>query len=84
MFKKDSMVLGVAYGALLPALVFAYRYFMQQHVGVRQENMMLYFSAIALNLIGLRFAYRYPAERLAKGLMASSFIIFILVFYLSK
>lgn len=78
------MVLGMVYGAVLPALIFAFVVFKQQHVGLGKEHLALYFGAIAINLIGLRFAYRYSAERLAKGLMSSSFIIFLLVFYLAK
>ncbi len=84
MFKKDSILLGILAGICLPGLVLLVNFLVHQQLAIQKSNDVYYFAAIALNLIAVRFAYTYHVERLARGIIASSFVIFVLVFYLSK
>lgn len=84
MFKKDSVLVGILAGLCLPALVLVGHYLVQQQWVPQKSNSAYYLGAIALNLLALRFAYTSSLDRTARGLMASSFVICVLVFYLSK
>lgn len=84
MFKKDSILLGILAGICLPGLVLLVNFLVHQQLAIKKSNDVYYFAAIALNLIALRFAYTYQLERLARGIIASSFVICLLVFYFSK
>jgi hypothetical protein len=84
MFKKDSILVGILAGICLPGLVLLVNFLVHQQFAIQKSNDVYYFAAIALNLIAVRFAYTYHVERLARGIIASSFVICLLVFYLSK
>ena len=84
MFKKDSILLGILAGICLPGLVLLVNFLVHQHWAIQKSYDVYYFIAVALNLIAVRFAYTYQLERLARGIIASSFVICLLVFYLSK
>ena len=84
MFKKDSILLGILAGICLPGLVYLIHFLVHQQWAIQKSNAVYYFIAIALNLIAVRFSYSYQLERLARGILASSFVICLLVFYLSK
>ena len=84
MFKKDSILVGILAGICLPGLVLLVNFLVHQQLAIEKSNDVYYFAAIALNLIAVRFAYTYHVERLARGIIASSFVICLLVFYLSK
>ncbi|MFM6954908.1 MAG: hypothetical protein ACKOWL_07970 [Sphingobacteriaceae bacterium] len=84
MFNKDSSLLGALYGVFLPALVAAGQFLLYHSFSLQRNNVVYYFAAIALNLVVIRFAYTYKLERMARGLMASSFVVSLLIFYLSK
>ena len=84
MFKKDSILLGILAGICLPGLVLLVNFLVHRQWAIQKSYDVYYFAAIALNLIAVRFAYTYQLERLARGIIASSFVIFVLVFYLSK
>ena len=84
MFKKDSILLGIFAGICLPGLVLLVNFLVYKQLAIQKSNDVYYFAAIALNLIAVRFAYTYQLERLARGIIASSFVICLLVFYLSK
>ena len=84
MFKKDSILLGILAGICLPGLVLLVNFLVYQQWAIQKSYDVYYFAAIALNLIAVRFAYTYQLERLARGIIASSFVICLLVFYLSK
>lgn len=84
MFKKDSILLGILAGICLPGLVLLVNFLVHKQWAIEKSNDAYYFVAIALNLIAVRFAYTYQLERLVRGILASSFVICLLVFYLSK
>ena len=84
MFKKDSILLGILAGLCLPGLVYLIHFLVQQQWALQRNTTAYYLVAIALNLIAVRFSYSYQLERLARGILASSFVICLLVFYLSK
>lgn len=65
-------------------LVLAVQFFNYQPVRLGPNNSALFFVAVAVNLILVRFAHVANAERLSKGLLAISFAVFLLVFYFSK
>lgn len=84
MFKKDSILLGVLAGICLPGLVYLIHFLVQHQWALQRNTTAYYLVAIALNLIAVRFSYSYQLERLARGILVSSFVICLLVFYLSK
>lgn len=84
MFKKDSILLGILAGICLPGLVLLINFLVHQQLAIQKSNDVYYFVAIAFNLIAVRFAYTYHVERLARGIIVSSFVICLLVFYFSK
>jgi hypothetical protein len=84
MFKKDSILLGILAGISLPGLMYLIHFLVQQQWAIQRNTTAYYLVAIALNLIAVRFSHSYQLERLAKGILASSFVICLLIFYLSK
>lgn len=84
MFKKDSILLGILAGICFPGVLLLVNFLVHQRWAIQKSNDVYYFAAIALNLIAVRFAYSYQLERLARGILASSFVICLLVFYFSK
>jgi len=84
MFKKDSILLGILAGICLPGFVYLIHFLLQQQWALQRNTTAYYLVAIALNLIAVRFSYSYQFERLARGILVSSFVICLLIFYLSK
>ncbi len=82
MFKKDNVFIGVALGLLLPAIAWLLVEQLKKNVSFFAKDDLLYIGCIAINLILVRYFFKYDKENTARGIVASTFVCaFIFFFY---
>lgn len=82
---KDSIILGIALGAIFPLLAYfisdftdiGTTYFSQKPIGI-------YVLAAVANLVAVRFIYRSGREATAKGIVLITFIAMVAMVFLFR
>ena len=78
MFKKDKFIYGLIGGLLLPALAWSYEGCITD--SANHKN-IIFFISIGLNLLIIRLAYKKELTQTANGLMLTSFLAAMALFY---
>ena len=81
MFKKDNVFIGVALGLLLPGIAWYFVEILKKNVRFFEKDDLLYIGCIALNLIAVRFLFKYDKENTARGIVASTFVCALIFFF---
>jgi hypothetical protein len=77
---KNNYVVGVLIGLILPLLAyFMDAVFFKGHI-IPDKPGVLYLIAAGINLILLRFVYKFNADKTGMGLFVVTFIVLILAF----
>lgn len=82
---KDSLLLGIAAGIILPLTAFLLQMYtnLQESLFV-DKPIALYVIAAAINLIIVRFTYRAGKESFAKGIILITFIAMLVLIFGTK
>ncbi len=83
---KDKFILGLLYGLVLPALVFFLGDLVLEGGGHRFSKNFFYILCIGANVLIFRFAIKKDKDKLARGILFSTFVYALLFafIYLKK
>ncbi len=76
------MFTGILAGLILPGIGCLAAYLLKNNVDVINRPALPYLIAVALNLIAMRICLKRELDQTAKGIMITSFVFFILVFFI--
>jgi hypothetical protein len=74
------MLTGIVAGLIFPGVAWLTEYLLKNNTYIINRPALPYFIAIGLNLILLRFSYKYGADNTARGIMLSTFLFMLLMF----
>lgn len=74
------MLTGIMAGLIFPAAAWLTEYFLKNNTYIINRPAIPYFIAIGLNLIMLRFSYKYGTDKTARGIMLTTFACMLLIF----
>jgi hypothetical protein len=80
MLNKNSMPTGIVAGLIFPAVAWLTEYLLKNNIYIINRPALPYFIAIGLNLIMLRFSFKYGADKTARGIMLTTFACMLLIF----
>lgn len=80
MLNKNSMLAGIVAGLIFPAVAWLTEYLLKNNTYIINRPAVPYFIAIGLNLIMLRFGYKYGFDKTARGIMLATFACMLLIF----
>jgi hypothetical protein len=80
MLNKNSMLAGVVLGLIFPAIAWLTEYLLKNNTYIINRPALPYFISIGLNLIMLRFSYKYGADKTARGIMLITFVCMLVIF----
>ena len=74
------MLTGIVTGLIFPAAAWLTGYLLKNNTYIINRPAVPYFIAIGLNLIMLRFSYKYGADKTVRGIMLTTFACMLLIF----
>jgi hypothetical protein len=80
MLKKNSLPAGILVALVFPAIAIVVAYLLRNNSGVITRPALPHLTAVALNLILLRIAYKKGADKAVRGIMLATFLVMVLVF----
>ena len=81
-FKKDNVWIGLGLGLILPGIAYLLVEVIKKNLSFLAKDDLLYIGCVAINLLLLKYAYKYDRELTAKGIISASFVCaFIFFFY---
>jgi len=83
MFQKNSLLLGLLLGFILPGLALLFFNVLYKNIVLLGKPAIPYLVALGLNLIIIRICYKKDADQTGRGVMVSTFIcmlLFVMVF----
>lgn len=80
MFSKNSYITGVFAALIFPAIACGADYYFRYTTEVINRPALPYLVAVALNLLAMRFIFKYGFNKTGKAMMAATFIVMIAVF----
>lgn len=80
MFNKNSYLTGALAALIFPAIAWGAAYYFRYTAEVINRPALPYLVAVALNLLAMRFIFKYRFDKTGKAMMATTFIIMIAVF----
>jgi len=80
MLTKNSYVTGFLAALIFPAIACGADYYFRYTAEVINRPALPYLVAVALNLLAMRFIFKYDYDKTGKAMMATTFIVMITVF----
>jgi hypothetical protein len=81
-FKKDNVWIGLGLGLILPGIAYLFVEVIKKNLTFLSKDDLLYIGCVAINLLLLKYAYKYDRELTAKGIISATFVCaFIFFFY---
>ena len=80
MLNKNSYITGLLAALIFPVLACVAAYYLRYNTDIINRPALPYLIATALNLLALRFIFKYDFDKTGKAMMAATFIIMIAVF----
>lgn len=80
MFNKNSYLTGILAALVFPAIACGAAYYFKYTAEVINRPALPYLVAVALNLLAMRFIFKYDYDKTGKSMMATTFIVMIAVF----
>ncbi len=80
MLNKNSYLTGALAALIFPAIACGAAYYFRYTAEVMNRPALPYLLAVALNLLAMRFIFRYGYDKTGKAMMATTFIVLIAVF----
>ena len=81
MFKKDSLLLGIIYGIIIPILFFGLTRLVKMLGGFMFSDSLVYILCLGVNAIIFRLALKKEKDNIGKGMLLITFIYAFIFFY---
>ncbi|MFT6849915.1 MAG: hypothetical protein ACJATA_000720 [Sphingobacteriales bacterium] len=81
MFKKDSLILGIIYGTLIPILFFGLTRLIILLGGFMFTDNLVYILCLGVNAIIFRMALKKEKDNIGRGMLLVTFIYAFIFFY---
>lgn len=77
---KNNIAIGVLLGLILPLLAYFFAEVIFKNQIIPSKPGVLYLVTIAVNLILMRFNFKFGADKTATGILLVTFLVLILTF----
>lgn len=84
MIRKDNFLTGVLLGIIFPGIAFFLVEILNFDVQIFGKEHLLYIASAVINLVMLRFFFKYDRQNIATGLSFSTFVCGVLLIILLR
>jgi hypothetical protein len=82
MLKKNNLLFGILIALIFPAIAWLIAGLLANNIYIINKPAMPYFVAIALNLVLMRISFSKGADKTARGVILTTFVVMALIFIL--
>jgi len=85
MFQKNNLFIGLAAGLIFPGIAWViFALLLKNRFIFNNQPLIPYVCALAINLLIARSLFKNNADKTGTGLMASTFVAMMLMFYFQR